>query len=155
MVNVIIIGSDDDNDVVVPGILPHHLKIENSGDGSYVLEAYEGANDIYVNGDEVNGIVVMSPSDVLQVGGTDIQWYECFESDADNKSVEYYESESGDDGIGGGMIFSLLISVGLIIAGLSGNFVLRGTNSSTALVVAGIIFLIIDIVRIAIKLNKK
>ena len=47
-----------------------------------------------------------------------------------------------------GKIFGLLISIGLIIAGLSGNFVLVGTNSSTALVIAGVIFLIIDIVGI-------
>jgi len=47
-----------------------------------------------------------------------------------------------------GKIFGLLISIGLIIAGLSGDFVLVGTNSSTALVIAGVIFLIIDIVGI-------
>ena len=47
-----------------------------------------------------------------------------------------------------GKIFGLLISIGLIIAGLSGDFVLAGTNSSTALVIAGVIFLIIDIVGI-------
>ena len=47
-----------------------------------------------------------------------------------------------------GRIIGVLISIGLIIAGLSGEFALRGTNSSTALVVAGIIFLIIDIIGI-------
>ena len=47
-----------------------------------------------------------------------------------------------------GKIFGLLISIGLIIAGLTGDFVLVGTNSSTALVIAGVIFLIIDIVGI-------
>ena len=45
-------------------------------------------------------------------------------------------------------IIGLLISIGLIIGGLSGEFVLRGTNSSTLLVIAGFVFLIIDIVSI-------
>ena len=45
----------------------------------------------------------------------------------------------------GGRIIGIIISIGLIIAGLSGNFVLRGTNSSTLLVVAGFLFLAWDI----------
>jgi len=49
----------------------------------------------------------------------------------------------------GWKIFGLLFSVALIFGGLSGEFVLRGTNSSTALVVAGILFLIWDIISIA------
>ena len=53
-----------------------------------------------------------------------------------------------------GKIFGLLISIGLIIGGLSGNFVLRGTNSSGALVVVGCLFLIGDIVSLATH-NKK
>lgn len=47
-----------------------------------------------------------------------------------------------------GRIIGLIISLALIIAGLSGNFVLKGTNSSTALVVIGLLFLTIDIVGI-------
>lgn len=52
-----------------------------------------------------------------------------------------------------GRIIGLIISLALIIAGLSGNFVLKGTNSSTALVVIGLIFLIIDIIGI-VRANK-
>jgi uncharacterized membrane protein YfcA len=48
-----------------------------------------------------------------------------------------------------GKIIQLLISIGLIIGGLSGEFVLRGTNSSTLLVVFGVIWLIYDIYAIA------
>lgn len=46
----------------------------------------------------------------------------------------------------GSDIFGILISVGLILGGLSGRMVLRGTNSSPALVVAGFVFLALDIV---------
>ncbi len=42
----------------------------------------------------------------------------------------------------------MLISIAMIIGGLTGTLALRGTNSSTALVVAGVIFLIIDIIGI-------
>jgi hypothetical protein len=42
-------------------------------------------------------------------------------------------------------IIQLLISIGLIIGGLSGEFVLRGTNSSGLLVVFGFGWLIYDI----------
>ncbi|MDR1197723.1 MAG: hypothetical protein LBK94_01750 [Prevotellaceae bacterium] len=42
-------------------------------------------------------------------------------------------------------IIQLLISIGLIIGGLSGEFVLRGTDSSGLLVVFGCIWLIYDI----------
>ena len=49
---------------------------------------------------------------------------------------------------GGNGAFSILFSLFLIFGGMSGRFVLRGTNSSTALVVAGILFLIWDIVSI-------
>jgi hypothetical protein len=53
-----------------------------------------------------------------------------------------------------GKIIGLLISIGLIIAGFSGEFVLRGTDSSTALIIAGVVFLIFDIVGIVRETNK-
>jgi len=45
-------------------------------------------------------------------------------------------------------IIQLLFSIGLIIGGLSGNFVLRGTNSSAALVAFGVLWLVFDIIQI-------
>lgn len=48
-----------------------------------------------------------------------------------------------------GRIFGLIISIGLIIAGLSGEFVLRGTDSGIALVIVGALYLIYDIYKIA------
>ena len=44
-----------------------------------------------------------------------------------------------------GRIVGIIISIGLIIAGLSGSFVLKGTNSSIALVIVGVIWLVYDI----------
>ena len=49
----------------------------------------------------------------------------------------------------GWKIFGLLVSIALIVGGLSGELVLRGTDSSSALVVVGFLFLIWDIISIA------
>lgn len=46
-------------------------------------------------------------------------------------------------------ILSLFGSIAMIIGGASGRFVLRGTNSSTGLVVAGVLWLIYDIYQLA------
>jgi hypothetical protein len=43
----------------------------------------------------------------------------------------------------------------LIIAGLSGEFVLKGTDSGIALVIAGLIYLIWDIISIVRYRNKQ
>ena len=44
-----------------------------------------------------------------------------------------------------GNIIGIIISIAIIIGGLTGGLVLRGTNSSIALVVVGILFLLYDI----------
>lgn len=51
----------------------------------------------------------------------------------------------------GGNVMSILFSLFMIFGGLSGRFVLRGTGSSKALVVAGIAFLVWDIVGVVRK----
>ena len=48
----------------------------------------------------------------------------------------------------GRLIFSTLFSIFLIIGGLSGQFVFRGTNSSGLLVAVGVLYLIYDIYKI-------
>jgi hypothetical protein len=55
----------------------------------------------------------------------------------------------------GWKIFGLFVSIGLIIGGLSGELVLRGTESSSALVVVGFLFLIWDIYAIATHKKKQ
>jgi hypothetical protein len=54
-----------------------------------------------------------------------------------------------------GKIISLVLSIALIIAGLSGEFVLIGTESGLALAVAGFIWLIWDIISIVRYCNKE
>ncbi len=52
-----------------------------------------------------------------------------------------------------GDIWGIIVSILLIIGGASGQFVLRGTNSSAALIVAGFLFLAWDIISIIYKNN--
>lgn len=51
-------------------------------------------------------------------------------------------------------IIGIIISIALIIGGLSGEFVLKGTNSSTALVVAGLVFLAYEVFRLFLDKKK-
>lgn len=51
-------------------------------------------------------------------------------------------------------VFGIIISIVIIGLGLSGQFVLKGTNSSTALVIAGVVFLIIEIIGVIIDNNR-
>ena len=44
-----------------------------------------------------------------------------------------------------GRIIGILVSIALIVAGLSGDYVLNGTKSSVALVVVGVLFLVWEI----------
>ena len=46
-------------------------------------------------------------------------------------------------------IFRVIVSIFFIIGGLSGKLVLRGTNSSGALVIAGLVFLVLGIYSMA------
>lgn len=48
-----------------------------------------------------------------------------------------------------GAIINIVIGLGLIIAGLSGEFVIRGTNSSELLALLGAVVLIFGIVGVA------
>lgn len=45
----------------------------------------------------------------------------------------------------GRYILGLIVSIIMVIGGLSGRLVLRGTNSSGTLVIVGILYLIYDI----------
>ena len=64
-------------------------------------------------------------------------------------------SNSGQEDISVGLIISIIISVIMIVGGLTGQLVLRGTGSSAALVVIGVILLIIDVVKIVSRNKNK
>lgn len=164
---VVTIGRNNDNDVVINDAHAsrYHLQIIQHDDGHYSLADFGSTNGTYVNGQKVSGEMDLMLSDIVRIGNTTIPWRMYFESDNEIKTElignginDGYEetdysptpSVSNDDqeDISAGLIISIIISVIMIIGGLSGTLALRGTGSSGALVVVGVILLIIDIVKI-------
>ncbi len=164
---VVTIGRNEDNDVVINDAHAsrYHLQIVQHDDGHYSLADFGSTNGTYVNGQKVSGEMDLMLSDIVRIGNTTIPWRLYFESDNEiktgmmgdgiddgNEETDYSPvppvTNDGQEGISVGLIISIIISVIMIIGGLTGELVLRGTGSSAALVVVGVILLVIDIVKI-------
>lgn len=78
---VITIGRDIDNDVVIDDgyASRHHLQIVQCDDGTYKLADFGSSNGTYVNGQKVEGEIVLEPNDIVRVGNTTIPWRLYFE----------------------------------------------------------------------------
>ena len=162
---VITIGRSEENDVVINDshASRYHLQIIQHDDGHYTLSDFGSTNGTYVNGQKISGEINMSLSDIVRIGNSTIPWRNYFESDNEIKSdlIDEYSDDTGesrnmaasdakdhDSGVSVGLIISIIISVIMIIGGLTGSLVLRGTGSSAALVVVGVILLLVDILKI-------
>ena len=163
---VITIGRSEENDVVVNDAHAsrHHMQIIQHDDGHYTLSDFGSTNGTYVNGQKISGEINLSLLDIVRIGNSTIPWRNYFESDNEIKSDligEYSnddmeegdsrvvpDSQNQDSGVSAGLIISIIISVIMIIGGLTGSLVLRGTGSSVALVVVGVILLLVDILKI-------
>lgn len=163
---VVTIGRNEDNDVVVNDLHAsrYHLQIIQHDDGHYTLSDFGSTNGTYVNGQKISGEINLSLSDIVRIGNSTIPWRNYFESDSEIKSgLEgvYSNDDMGegsemvapdsidqDSGVSAGLIISIIISVTMIIGGLTGSLALRGTGSSAALVVVGVILLLVDILKI-------
>ena len=171
---VVTIGRNEDNDVVINDAHAsrYHLQIVQHDDGHYSLADFGSTNGTYVNGQKVSGEKDLTLSDIVRIGNTIIPWRLYFESDNEIKTgmmgdgVEDGDEETdngpvspvtndGQEGISVGLIISIIISVIMIIGGLTGTLALRGTGSSGALVVVGVILLVIDIVKVVSRNNNR
>lgn len=168
------IGRSEDNDVVINDAHAsrYHMQIIQHDDGHYTLADFGSTNGTYINGQKASGETFLTPSDIVRIGNTTIPWRNYFESDSeiiiqpdvidesldDNKMEERVNTatnmndDSGD--IGPGLIISIIISIIMIIGGLTGTLALKGTGSSTALVIVGAILLVVDIVKIVLSTKK-
>lgn len=160
---VITIGRSEENDVIINDAHAsrHHLQIIQHDDGHYTLSDFGSTNGTYVNGQKIGGEINLTHSDIVRIGNTIIPWRNYFESDDDIKTdlinddiedlvPEAPTSSDSEGGVSVGMIISFFISLIMIVGGLSGTLALRGTGSSTALVIVGVILLIIDILKIVV-----
>lgn len=163
---VIIVGRNESNDVVVcdPSVAQFHIRLVQKDDNSVWLTVLDRDNNTYVNGHKVSGDVNLHTNDVLRIGNTTIPWNDYFSFDSkegerdngNNTTTTPFliPDEAKDSGYEDGSsilgtVIGIIISVIMIIGGLTGTLALRGTGSSTALVVVGVIFLLIEVLKIA------
>lgn len=147
----------------------HHLQIIQHGDGHFSLFDFGSTNGTYVNGQKIKGEILLKPTDIVRIGNTAIPWVShfpyCvegqpaydFEKNASNNdqqdvkpspSTEVDTQEERASGTSVGLVISIIISLVMIIGGLAEKLVLRGTNSSIALVVVGAALLVIDVIKL-------
>lgn len=165
---VITIGrSSEGNDVIIndPMVSRHHFQIVQDNDGSFRLADFGSTNGTYINGQKVSGEVNLDENDIIRVGNTIIPWMQYFSGDLSDfnsnvvtptPSASAQTSEVKDHGGGSivGRIIGLVISLVMIVGGLSGTLVLKGTNSSTALAIIGGLLLVFEIVMFTVSNNK-
>lgn len=79
---VITIGRSSENDVVIndPHTSRHHMQIIQHDDGHYSLSDFGSTNGTFVNGQKVNGEVILRENDVVRIGNTIIPWIMYFEA---------------------------------------------------------------------------
>lgn len=165
---VITIGrSTEGNDVIIddPWVSRHHFQIVQDDNGSYRLADFGSTNGTYINGQKVSGEVDLDENDIIRVGNTIIPWRQYFSGDFSDfnsnvapstPSVSAQTGEVKNQGNGSivGRIIGLVISLVMIVGGLSGTLVLKGTNSSIALTVIGGLLLVFEIVMLVLTSNK-
>lgn len=164
MIKVITIGrSNEGNDVIIddPWVSRHHFQIVQDDDGSFRLADFGSTNGTYINGQKVSGEVELDENDIIRVGNTIIPWRQYFadndfgygvpmESPVSSSAAQTIEPERQRGGSVVGRIMGLIISLVMIIGGLSGVLVLKGTNSGIALAVVGILLLVFEIVMLVV-----
>lgn len=165
---VITIGRLKGNDVIIDNddrVSRHHLQIVQLDDGSYHLIDFNSTNGTFVNGNRVQGEVVLDEGDFVRIGDTMLPWTTYFEPEFVSQAQEGVEeavTPTGDHNASNsvtetqpsranafailGFIFAFVISpLGLIfsIIGLAKAKKMGGKQKGLA--VAGLIISIISI----------
>jgi hypothetical protein len=165
---VITIGRLKGNDVIIDNddrVSRHHLQIVQLDDGSYHLIDFNSTNGTFVNGNRVQGEVVLDEGDFVRIGDTMLPWTTYFEPEFVSQAQEGVEeavTPTGDHKASNsvtetqpsranafailGFIFAFVISpLGLIfsIIGLAKAKKMGGKQKGLA--VAGLIISIISI----------
>lgn len=166
---VITIGRLKGNDVIIDNddrVSRHHLQIVQLDDGSYHLIDFNSTNGTFVNGNRVQGEVVLDEGDFVRIGDTMLPWTTYFEPEFVSQAQEGVEeavTPTGDHKASNsvtetqpsranafailGFIFAFVISpLGLIfsIIGLSKAKKMGGKQKGLA--VAGLIISLIGII---------
>ena len=176
---VVTIGRNEDNDVVIKDTHAsrYHLQIIQHDDGHFSLSDFGSTNGTYVNGQKISGEIDLNQNDVIRIGNSTLPWRMYFDPDnempfapelfgAGDDDTNGNETETGGmnptvtdskdsyDDISAGMIISLTVSVSMILGGLIVALALRASAFGVLLVIAGVILLIISVLKIVLN-NKK
>ena len=91
---VITIGRLKGNDVIIDNddrVSRHHLQIVQLDDGSYHLIDFNSTNGTFVNGNRVQGEVVLDEGDFVRIGDTMLPWTTYFEPEFVSQAQEGVE----------------------------------------------------------------
>lgn len=91
---VITIGRLKGNDVIIDNddrVSRHHLQIVQLDDGTYHLIDFNSTNGTFVNGNRVQGEVVLDEGDFVRIGDTMLPWTTYFEPDFVSQAQEGVE----------------------------------------------------------------
>lgn len=165
--NVITIGRSSDNDVVLsdPYVGRHHCQIVQHDGGRFSVVDLNSRNGTFINGQRIQGEMYLDENDFVRIGNTTIPWRRYFSDDkvVSDGEIETPEEplspdEDEESDVGSKIVWrviGIVISLVMIVGGLSGLLVLRGTNSGIALTVVGIILLVIDVIGLIRIKNKE
>ena len=91
---VITIGRLKGNDVIIDNddrVSRHHLQIVQLDDGTYHLIDFNSTNGTFVNGNRVQGEVVLDEGDFVRIGDTMLPWTTYFEPEFVSQAQEGVE----------------------------------------------------------------
>ncbi len=94
---VITIGRLKGNDVVIDNddrVSRHHLQIVQMDDGTYHLIDFGSTNGTYINGNRVQGEVLLDEGDFVRIGDTMLPWTIYFEPDFVSQAQEGVEEST-------------------------------------------------------------
>lgn len=171
---VITIGRDEANDKVItdPCTSRHHLQIIQHDDGHFTLSDFGSTNGTYVNGQKISGEIPINDMDIVRIGNTTIPWRMYFDdpdllnTENNEEKASSYENQSEADTNTGKqktknssdlikLVIGMIIGFVLILGGLCKVAVLRGTDSSLALVIIGTIVFVFNTLLLVLNTRKK
>jgi hypothetical protein len=111
---VISFGRSTKNNVVIsdPKVSNVHLQIVQHDDGHFSLVDLHSTNGTYVNGQRIQGEVLLRPNDTVLIGNTRLHWQQYFGMSASNGSNNNLGIILGS--VGGGLVLIILLIVLLI-----------------------------------------
>lgn len=98
---VITIGRLKGNDVIIDNddrVSRHHLQIVQLDDGTYHLIDFNSTNGTFVNGNRVQGEVVLDEGDFVRIGDTMLPWTTYFEPEFVSQAQEGAEELTAPTG---------------------------------------------------------